>query len=97
MKKMALIFFLAAAFITILPAQQHRDSLSSPQRQQQKKGFMDENGDGVNDRKMNGKRDRFIDVNGDGICDSREQGLGFRRGKAQSTHQSGKQQQRGKK
>jgi len=37
--------------------------------------------------------DKFIDTNGDGICDNREQGLGFRRGKTQSSNQSVKRQQ----
>ena len=45
-------------------------------------------------RKQGGRmRDQFIDANGDGICDIREQGLGFRHAKGQSTNQTGKRQQ----
>ena len=44
-------------------------------------------------KKSTKKRDQFIDVNGDGICDSRENGLGFRRGKGIQAGQSGKRQQ----
>lgn len=77
-------------------AQQRTDSIPS-RPQQQKKRFIDENGDGVNDRKMSGARDRFIDANGDGICDTRERGLGFRRNKNLTKNSMGKQQQRGKK
>jgi len=62
----------------------------------------DLNADGIDDTKelqQSGAKqkmkmhDRFIDTNGDGICDTREQGLGFRRGKTQSPNQSGKRQQ----
>ena len=62
----------------------------------------DLNANGLDDTKevqtLNSKKtmrigDQFIDANGDGICDNREQGLGFRRGKAQSVNQSGKRQQ----
>jgi hypothetical protein len=47
--------------------------------------FVDENGDGIDDRAV-GKgsgfqrgKDRFVDEDGDGICDTRATGLGFRR------------------
>jgi hypothetical protein len=64
--------------------------------------FQDLNANGIDDAKENQQsskkqhgrmRDQFIDANGDGICDNREQGLGFRRGKGQSTNQTGKRQQ----
>ncbi|MCK9410177.1 MAG: hypothetical protein WCX28_06205 [Bacteriovoracaceae bacterium] len=96
MKTILLLISLIVISGNFLPAQQRRDSIPTKRFQRQNQKFMDENGDGVHDKKMNGARDRFIDANGDGICDSRERGLGFRRDKNQSTHQTGKQQ-RGKK
>ncbi|MFA6455245.1 MAG: hypothetical protein WCW40_00375 [Bacteroidota bacterium] len=47
----------------------------------------------VNVNKGSKKRDQFIDANGDGICDTRENGLGFRRGKGMNSGQFGKRQQ----
>ncbi len=44
--------------------------------------IVDENGDGIDDRReQTGKarrRVRFVDEDGDGICDGRESGLGFK-------------------
>lgn len=49
-----------------------------------KKGFVDANGDGINDnaprqKRQRGKQktDKFVDADGDGINDNRCQGLGF--------------------
>jgi hypothetical protein len=103
MKTILIILFMLSLSTSPLFTQQQTDSTPAQTQKreqpvkQSKKGFFDENADGVNDRKKNGARDRFIDANGDGICDTREEGLGFRRGKNQGAHQSGKQQQRGKK
>ncbi|MDP1676825.1 MAG: hypothetical protein Q8L88_08130 [Bacteroidota bacterium] len=76
---------------------QTTDSISSRQKNKQERNkFVDQNGDGIQDSPQVNKirqRDVFIDANGDGICDNREQGLGFRRGKGQSTNQTGKRQQ----
>lgn len=103
MKTILLLLFTLSISTSPLFAQQQSDSTPAQTQKreqpvkQSKKGLLDENADGLNDRKKGGARDRFIDANGDGICDTREEGLGFRRGKNQGTHQSGKQQQRGKK
>jgi hypothetical protein len=53
------------------------------------KGFIDKNGDGIDDRLISGKgkgkgkqlrnRDVFIDKNGDGICDGRESAIGLKK------------------
>jgi hypothetical protein len=53
------------------------------------KGFIDKNGDGIDDRLIGGKskgkgkqirsRDVFIDKNGDGICDGRESAIGLKK------------------
>lgn len=53
------------------------------------KGFVDKNGDGIDDRLTGGKgkgkgkqlrnRDIFIDKNGDGICDGRESAIGLKK------------------
>jgi hypothetical protein len=55
------------------------------------KGFIDKNGDGIDDRLTGGKgkgkgkqlrnRDVFIDKNGDGICDGRESAIGLKKTK----------------
>jgi len=58
-------------------------------QQQELKGFVDKNANGIDDRleigskgpKAKGK-DRFIDKDGDGICDERATGMGFRRNNA---------------
>ena len=52
-----------------------------------KQKFVDENGNGIDDRleakkgkgKRKGKRDKFIDQNGDGICDGRESAFGLKK------------------
>ncbi len=55
---------------------------------QKLEGFVDVNGDGIDDRleqarqkrgKHKGPRDRFIDADGDGICDGNESALGLRK------------------
>ena len=73
------------------------DSSGRQQRQRQGNGFVDENADGIKDRRqhrqdrMKRRTDRFIDTNGDGISDSRECGLGFRRGATSAVNGTGKQ------
>ena len=73
------------------------DSSAHRQQSRQRKGFVDQNADGLNDRRQQrqerkGRRtDRFIDGNGDGISDGRECGLGFRRGTAVAGKGMGKQ------
>jgi hypothetical protein len=57
----------------------HRDSVSRSSHT-----IVDEDGDGIDDRRDQGakvrRRARFIDEDGDGICDGRESGLGFKGG-----------------
>jgi len=59
------------------------------------KRFIDENGDGIDDRlnnkgkKLQRGKDRFIDKDGDGICDGRESGVGFRVGSAKGDSDKG--------
>jgi len=73
------------------------DSTRRQQRASQHRGFVDENGDGIDDRggqrqgRMKQQMDRFIDLDGDGICDGRERGLGFQRGKTDGGVGTGKQ------
>lgn len=96
--KTIILFAVLLTMTLPLSAQQINDSSAMrQQRKHQRSGFVDENGDGMRDRKMKGQTDRFIDSNGDGICDSREHGLGFRRGANQSGNQYGKKQQGRKK
>jgi hypothetical protein len=71
---------------------------------QRGKHFVDENGDGIDDRleaKGNNMRrrgkDRFIDEDGDGICDGRERGIGFRGGRSEGGKGGARQQGGGKK
>jgi hypothetical protein len=90
-----------AAFLILgsshIAAQTANDSTGSRHRPKQHRfGFMDQNGDGIQDKKLNCKKDRFIDSNGDGICDERERGLGFQRCTTQQQNQHGKKQ-KGKK
>lgn len=80
-------------FVIVLSApafgQSATDSLKADMISQPVKGFVDENGDGIDDRlEGKGKRlqrgkARFIDNDGDGICDGRESGLGFRGGRTE--------------
>jgi len=88
---MKILFTILVALTLIAfkaPAQTPPDSSSSirPQREQAGQRFLDNDGDGVDDRvagkgkaKLRGK-DRFVDRDNDGICDDRASGLGFRRG-----------------
>lgn len=72
---------------------------SQEQAQSKLKGFIDENGDGIDDRvqRMGGKqqgqmqmrdmmRDRFIDLDGDGINDDRCSGMGITPRKGSKGH-----------
>ena len=106
MKPFALIFALLIAFTTpVLAQSQQEDQASKPKDSQKSpkadtkettkdlKGFVDTDGDGIDDRKVktagddpgsgNGvrkrerKRDNFIDSDGDGINDNRCNGLGI--------------------
>jgi hypothetical protein len=78
---------LVVAGTSILFGQSHTDSSAIRQRLQSTEatGFVDVNGDGIDDRVARGGKgpargkDRFVDQDGDGICDSRTEGLGFRR------------------
>jgi hypothetical protein len=75
-----------AVFSSDVVAQQ--DTIRNQERQQRWLGgeFVDENGDGIDDRLAQGGRarrnstDQFVDQDGDGICDGRAKGLGFRYG-----------------
>ena len=87
------------------PAQkqdQRKERSSTPSKEQAQpklKGFIDENGDGIDDRvqRMGGKqqgqmqmrdmmRDRFIDMDGDGINDDRCGGMGITPSKGSKGH-----------
>jgi hypothetical protein len=78
---------LLALGVSSLAAQTQQDTTQGRERHQARQGqkFIDENGDGIDDRagrdRMGFQRgkDRFVDEDGDGICDSRAEGLGFRR------------------
>ncbi|MCC6398997.1 MAG: hypothetical protein IT282_18430 [Bacteroidetes bacterium] len=90
MKTTYILFALLMLFVPqLLGAQTQPDSTANRERLQkrEKMKFIDENGDGIDDRlgrtgagRQRGK-DRFIDADGDGICDDRANGLGFRYGK----------------
>ena len=88
MKKPIIILLMIALYSLSAPAQPGPDTSATTRPKQERTGqkFVDENGDGINDRLAGqGKgprrgKDRFIDRDGDGICDDRAAGLGFRRG-----------------
>lgn len=88
MKTLFTIFGLTVLLSVASPGQTAPDTVKMQRQQHQRKGFIDRNGDGINDRRQqrqgNVKRrtDRFIDADGDGISDGRECGLGLRRGPA---------------
>ena len=92
------VFLLAIGlFAHAAPAQTSADTstidsaaIAEPKQERAGKKFIDEDGDGIDDRLAGGRKklrrgmDKFIDRDGDGICDDRASGLGFRRGKAGS-------------
>ena len=66
------------------PAQKKEKSEEDKKVSTEKEGFVDANGDGINDNAPKRKRqhgkwnnDKFVDNDGDGINDNRCQGLGF--------------------
>lgn len=81
---------------------QRKERSSTPSKEQAQprlKGFIDENGDGIDDRvqRMGGKQqgqmqmrdmmhDRFIDMDGDGINDDRCSGMGITPSKRSKGH-----------
>lgn len=89
MKILIPIFLFAVILSTPAVGQSVVDSSRTDTISHHVKGFVDENGDGIDDRlEGKGKRlqrgtARFIDNDGDGICDGRESGLGFRGGRAE--------------
>jgi len=92
MKRLIAIFGLALS-LTLSAAAQEKEAPNTEQKGSKspqektvtppKKGFVDLNGDGINDnapkqKKQRGKHtDKFVDNDGDGINDNRCQGLGF--------------------
>jgi hypothetical protein len=96
MKTMMTLLGFMLLLSTISLSQTVGDSTRTSERQRSRR-VMDENGDGINDRMVDGQQrlrkgmDRFLDANGDGISDSRECGLGFRRGKMEQPTEQGKQ------
>ncbi len=72
------------------------------QKQQKLEGFVDQNGNGIDDRLEQGKngagygkgkkgqKDRFIDLDGDGICDGKESAVGLRKMYQRRKGQAGK-------
>lgn len=102
MKSTLTIAFVAAMVATPVWSQTSGDSSATQgdTSAQRSRGFMDRDGNGIDDRKeekttKHGK-DRFIDNDGDGICDGREGGLGFRGGKGDGSGK-GRQWRGGKK
>ena len=97
MKIATLIFGFLVFLTTGSLGQSASDSTGTRQGRQQRRGLVDENADGIKDRRqrrqerMKRRTDRFIDTNGDGISDSRECGLGFRRGATSAANGTGKQ------
>ncbi len=100
MKTMTTLLGLMLVLSTISLSQTAGDSTRTRERQKSR-SVMDENGDGINDRRLERRQslrqgmDRFIDANGDGISDSRECGLGFRRGMMEQQMEPGKQGKQG--
>jgi hypothetical protein len=95
--KSTIIFIGLTILLSVTALSQNApDSTARQNRERQRPGFVDENGDGINDRsqqrrgRMKQQKDRFIDANGDGICDNRESGLGFRRGAGSGRGDAGK-------
>ena len=86
-KLLVLMLFVIVAAPS-LTAQTRPDTSGNKERQRHRVGleFIDENGDGIDDRLARGAtanqrgKDRFVDEDGDGICDNRANGLGFRHG-----------------
>jgi Na+-transporting NADH:ubiquinone oxidoreductase subunit NqrC len=100
--KQKYIFILTLLASTLVAQTSQPVEKKNTQEKKEVSAVKDLNANGIDDTKenqesvkskVNRMHDRFIDVNGDGICDTREQGLGFRRGKGQSTTQTGKRQQ----
>ena len=60
-----------------------KDSLNKQQKNEIEKKFIDENMNGIDDRKekqgKKKKRDEFIDLDGDGINDGQESGIGLKK------------------
>jgi hypothetical protein len=81
---------LSLALFTALPVvAQTADTAGvdrGPKKDKELSGFIDANGDGIDDRvearrvRAGQEKDKFIDADGDGICDHRAGGMGFRKG-----------------
>jgi hypothetical protein len=85
-------------------AQQKEQKQQQEQEQKEQKleGFIDQNGNGIDDRLEQGKdgkgygkgkkgqKDRFIDLDGDGICDGKESAVGLRKMYQRRKGQAGK-------
>jgi len=100
MTRLIIAAFILSVFALGAPGQMRSDSsgkasdtttTAGPHQKRMGQKFVDENGDGIDDRLqgrgkgMRRGKDRFIDQDGDGICDDRASGLGFRRGAGGST------------
>ena len=82
--------------------QEHSEKQDQEQKQQKLEGFVDQNGNGIDDRLEQGKigkgygkgkkgqKDRFIDLDGDGICDGKESAVGLRKMYQRRKGQAGK-------
>jgi hypothetical protein len=96
MKTVITLFGLMLLLSTISLSQTAGDSTRTSEHQRSRR-VIDENGDGINDRRVEGQQrlrkgiDGFLDANGDGISDGRESGLGFRRGRMAQQTEPGKQ------
>lgn len=86
MKTLLVVILLLLAAVEA-PAQVRGDSTASQARLRERSSqkFLDEDGDGIDDRTggqgKQRRKDTFIDRDKDGICDDRAHGLGFRRGR----------------
>lgn len=91
MRSMTIVLWMLFFFVLTAPqvdAQTQQDTSRNRERHQRRlsREFVDENGDGIDDRLPRGAagsqrgKDRFVDEDGDGICDNRANGLGFRYG-----------------
>ena len=95
MIRVAFLIGLSFFMLSASPGQTLTDSTGGKNHQRVRQARVDEDGDGIREKKGRGVRrmkrqmDQFIDRNADGICDTREAALGFQRRMAVGTKQTG--------